>query len=208
MEIYVDDKAYQPAGGRQQTLGQLAQEVAQADPTSPRLVVNIHCDGQPLPEDRLEEMLAQPIERFDKLELVTQPLGPLVAGTLAETRERFAEADASRTQIAELLNQGRWEPAFQQLQHLFSTWRDVQKAVLMAAQALNVALDDLNAEGRPVAEVFDKFKKLLADLKEAMIARDLVLVADILQYEFEDSVRSWQSLLDQLHARAEAVPGR
>jgi hypothetical protein len=205
MQVRVNNQDYQTSAGPDQTLGELAQEVAQADPAVPHLVVNIHCDGQPLPDDQMDQMLAKPIRDFQQLELVTQPLGPLVAGTLAETRDRFAQADAARTQIAELLNQGRWEPAFEQLQGLFNAWRDVQKAVVMAAQALNVSLNDLTTEDRPIDEVFETFKKLLAELKEAMLARDLVLVADLLQYEFEQPFQDWRMLLDQLHERAEAL---
>ncbi len=205
MKIFVDDQPYEPAGGRDQTLGQLAQEVGVADAAHPRLVVNIHCDGQPLPEEDMEQMLARPIAQYETLELITQPLGPLVAGTLAEASARLAEADQARGQIAELLTQGNWEPAFQQLQSLFGAWRQVQEAVLLSSQALNAPLDELRVEDRSVIEVFDLFKKLLGELKEAMVARDLVLVADILQYEFEQPFACWRSLLEQLGKRAESV---
>jgi len=206
MKVFVDDRPYTPAGGREQTLGQLAQEVGESDAAHPRLVVNIHCDGQPLPEEGMEEMLARPIEQFDTLELITQPLGSLVAGTLAEASARLAEADAARGQIAGLLTEGKWEPAFQQLQTLFAAWRQVQEAVLLSSQALNVPLDELRVEDRSVAEVFDLFKKMLGELKDAMVARDLVLVADILQYEFETPFACWRSLVEQLQQRTGSIP--
>ena len=202
MQVFVDEQAYQPQGGPDQTLGQLAAEVGLAVPGKPRMLVSLCCDGQPVSQDNLGAILDRPASDFQKLELHTQPLVAMVRNILAETIDLFDQADQARHKAADLLAEGQTEAAMHQLQTFFGTWRHVQDAMIVCVQALGSDLDSLDINGKPLCEVFEPLRKLLADLKDAMLRQDYVVVGDILRYEFDQPLKGWRALLNQLHETA------
>lgn len=203
MQVFVDQQAYQPSGGLDQTIDQLVTEVGAAVPGSPRMVVSLTCDGQVVGEADIEATLARPVHDFQKLELDTQPLVALVRNILIETIDIFHQADQAREKAANLLIEGRTEEAMQQLQSFFGLWRQVQEAMVVCARAIGADLDSMDLGGKSPAGVFETIRKLLNDLKDAMVNHDYVVVGDILQYEFADSLKDWLALLTSLRSKAE-----
>jgi hypothetical protein len=202
MQVFVDEQAYQPQGGTDQTLGQLAAEVGLADPGKPRMVVSLCCDGQPISQDDLGAILDRPARDFERLELHTQPLVAMVRNIMAETIELFDQADQARQKAVDLLAEGQTEAAMHQLQTFFGIWRHVQDAMIVCVQALGSDLDSLDIDGKPLPQVFEPLRNLLNDLKDAMLRQDYVVVSDILGYEFEEPLKGWRALLNHLHDAA------
>ena len=202
MQVFVDELTYQPQGGPDQTIGQLAAEVGLAVPGKPRMVVSLCCDGQPVAQDDLGGTLDRPARDFQKLELQTQPLAAMVRNILAETIDLFDQADQARQKAADLLAEGQTEAAMHQLQSFFGIWRHVQDAMIVCVQAMGSDLDSLDIDGKPLPEVFEPLRKLLADLKDAMVRQDYVVVGDILRYEFDGPLKGWRALLNHLLSAA------
>ena len=204
MEVFVDEEAYESAGGSGLTIDQLVAEVGTAMPGKPRMVVSLSCDGRPVEEADIESTLARPAHDFQKLELRTQPLAALVRNILAETIDLFHQANQAREQAASLLVEGRTQEAMHQLQSFFALWRQVQDAMVVCARAIGADLDSMDLSGKSPAAVFEAIRKLLNDLKDAMVNHDYVVVGDILQYEFAEPLGDWLTLLTALRQRAEA----
>jgi len=202
MQVFVDQQAYQPQGGPDQTLGQLAAEVGLATPGKPRMVVSLCCDGQPISQDDLGPIMDRPARDFERLELHTQPLVAMVRNIMAETIDLFDQADQARHKAADLLVEGHTQDAMHQLQTFFGVWRHVQDAMIVCVQALGSDLDSLEIDGRPLPQVFEPLRKLLADLKDAMLRQDYVVVGDVLRYEFDEPLKGWRALLNHLHEAA------
>ncbi len=202
MQVFVDGAVYEPAGGGEQTVGELAAEVGTAAAGERRIVVRLECDGRPVEDDEIGAVLARRAGDFQKLELHTQPLRPLVGNILAETLDLLGQADQARQRAADLLVESRTEEAMTHLQSFLTFWQQVQEAMVLCARALEVDLESLDLGGQALPEVFEAIRKLLSDLKEAMTRHDYVVVGDILQYEFVEPLRDWLALLKSLRQRA------
>jgi len=203
VDIFVDEQPYQPAGGSDRTVGELANEVAGASQAAPRMVVSVRCDGEPVSQENLDQILTQPLSDFAKLELHTQPRYTLIEATLTQAIALFEEAGLARIRTADLLAEGKAETAMHHLQKFFDIWKQVQQCTLVCAQALDVDLDALQVDGQGLVEIFEPLKTRLNELKEAMVNHDFVVLGDILRYEFEESFESWSALLNQLREQAE-----
>lgn len=203
MQILVDDHSYQPAGGADQTVQELALEVVAAAAGSPRMVVALRCDGSDIDEQRLTEVLAANVGSFDSVEIITQPVAALVKATLDQAIAVFDDASRSRGAIADALAEGRVNDAMESLQTLLNTWRQVQEALVGAAEGLELTLDDLSVEDHPLTELVAMIRTHLTELKDAMTDGDFVLLGDVVRYELEEPFRLWGQLLRQLRGLAE-----
>lgn len=203
MEILVDDQPYQATGDSDQTVAELADEVSQASgPTPSRMVVGLRCDGQPVDDTQLEEILHAPARRFTRLEFETQSTTGLVRVTLDQTIGMFESSGPALQRAADLLDEGKQEEAMQAMQGFCELWRQGQQAVLLAAQALEVDLDHLMIDGRDTAAILEPIKTQLNALKDAMETGDLVLVGDVLRYELEEPLAGWIALMQRLRDAA------
>ena len=98
-----------------------------------------------------------------------------------------------------MLVEGRTDEAMQQLQSFFALWKQVQDAMVTCARAIEADFDTLDlAETNPPPPFSEAIRKLLNDLKDAMINHDYAVVGDLLQYEFTEPLQDWLSLLNHL----------
>ncbi len=202
MDVFVDEQPYLHAAAGFRTVGDLANRISRDTAGSPRLVVGVCCDGQPVAPDRLDAVLASPLDGYQRIDLQTQPLPALVAGALEQAGRLAAEARLNRDRAADLLAEGQLQTAMHHLQRLFETWGQVHEAITVCAQALGRSLDDLSAGDRGLADVLGSLKTLLADLRDALLSQDLVVVGDILRYELNQPLDDLDALLAQLRTEA------
>lgn len=205
MQIIVDDQPFQHVGPSDITLADLAQEVCRDDGPDQRMVVSLHCDGRPVAQDTLDAALSTPISRFQSIEFQTQSIPDLVCGTLEQTIELLEEATDIRHRCADTLSEGRYEDAMEHLRRFCGMWKQIQDAIVICAQTLNVDLDAIESGGDAFTAIVERIRTLLNDLKEAMEAQDSVLIGDILRYEFDEATEQWMSILHDLRDRAGRV---
>jgi len=203
VEILVDDQPYEPSGPSDQTVAELAKEIcATTDKCGERMVVGLRCDGEPIADDDLEAVLRSPSDRFGRLELQTQPVAALVRATLDQAIETFEGSAAARHHAAEKLAEGRHDQAMQELQKFCDVWKQVQQTLVVCAQALGTDLERVRVNDLGVVEILDLIKTQLGELKDAMEKGDLVVVGDILRYEFDEPFANWIALLRHLRETA------
>lgn len=205
MEIFVNDQAYQPAGAVG-TIHEVTQGLCQGS-SGQQFVVSLRCDGCDVAPEQLETVLQRSICEFEKIELQTQSGAALICQTLSGTLQLFSGIQELCGRCADLLAAGQQVPAMQSLQQFFDVWRQVQEAVLVCAQALDVRLDDLQVAGQTVADIANSVRAQFSELKSAMEVGDFVLVGDILRYELTEPLESWRQLLETLARQAEAQQG-
>jgi hypothetical protein len=199
MEILVDDQTYELSGSPEQTVQDLADEVCHDESgQSKRIVISIACDGQALNQDQLSGVLDKPLNTFDRIELRTQDPRALAAATIKQTIELFENSMNMRHEIADRLDEGRLDAAMPLLQQLINVWKQVQQSMQVCATATNIDFATLKVGDEAMEDVLDVVKTHLNELKDAMENRDLVLVGDILRYEFQAPLENWLSILKQL----------
>jgi len=202
MDIFVDEQPYLGATDDLQTVGDLAGRISRDSGDPRRLVVGLCCDGQLVEPDRLEAVLASPLTSYQRIDLQTQPLAALLHGALEQAAALAADVRASRDRAADLLAEGQLQPAMQHLQRFFEAWGKVHESIAVCAEALGCGLDDLAVGDRGLAEVLDSLKTQLADLREALLSQDLVVVGDILRYEMNQPLDDLDALLAGLRSQA------
>lgn len=205
MAILVDDEPYQPAGGPEQTVQELANEVCQIGRApQERLVVGLRCDGQAVADDQLDRVLQTPARAFDQLELQTQSTRALLRVTLDQTIDVFEDAAPVGRHAADLLAEGKHDEAMQALQRLCDLFKQAQQALVFSAQALKLELDDIRVNDLDLTAIMHLLKDPLAQLKEAMDTGDLVVAGDVLRYDLDEPLGHWLALLRHLRGQAGA----
>ena len=203
MQLLVNDQPCPIAVTPESTLRDLAQAVCSADPSSRCLVVSVHCDGQSVPNDRLESALDTPAAAFHEVALHTQPLKALVIQSLRDAALLLDSIDAARSEAADLIAQGHQQPAFQVLGKLFAEWRQVQETFALCSAAMHPqGSHSGSCAADPHAPLMEHMRQQLIELKAALQAADLVLVGDILSFELPEHFKRWRETLEALRKDA------
>lgn len=208
MQILVDQTPYVTGGPPTQTVKQLANEICRSDGHEiGRLIVALSCDGQPVSEEQLAEVLESPLTRFARLEVETVSVAQQVQATLAQAIEVLGDAHRMSAEAADCLNQGRHEPAMAAIQRLLEAIKQVQQTTILSAQLLRTNVDALSAGGYSFIDAISLIKDRLTQLKGGMENQDFVLVSDILRYELGEALDAWGAVVQSLHDQSMAASG-
>jgi hypothetical protein len=199
MHVLVDDRPYAMTGPPTQSLAELANEVCRASRQGQtRYVVSIRCDGQPVGQQELAVALQSPTDRYERVELQTQPIAALVRGTLEQAALVLEDSTSAREQAADLLAAGQQEAAMQELQRFLEAWKQIHQTLMIVSQVLDIDLDHVSEGGTDLSTVVDTLKARFTEIKEAMSQGDLVVVGDLLRYELSQPVKQLVHLLRHL----------
>lgn len=202
-EILVNDRPYSPTATAAKTVAELASEICKAEIDCPRMVVSLRCDGADVENERIEKVLASPVEQFQKIEMLTQPIKAVVKATLDQAVNLFQEANECRKRAADLLDEGQHEQALQNLQRFFELWRQVQETMILCARSLDVDVATIQVNGRGFLEIFEPIRNCLTSLRDGMLNRDFVVVCDTLRYELDEPFNDWAAMLNYLRDQTE-----
>ena len=98
--------------------------------------------------------------------------------------------------VATQLEKGDQAAAFDGLGRIFSTWQNIQSAYSSLAKLNGITLGQLPVRALTGEIVLNEFVQHLTDMQAALQKHDLVLLADILQYEMDGAVATWMALLE------------
>ena len=205
MEILVDDALIDSRTIEGGTLEQVLQHI-QSDVCPPgRLVVGLRCDGKDVPSGAMSATLEEPVAKFERLEVITSTRCLLVSEAMTQAEECLEQTAATCERVAELLNEGNSDEAVSALGECLGVWQQLHEAVGKSITMLDLDADTVTIDGVALAEVIDKPKDVLGQIKQALVARDYVLLADILQYEFGEVIDRWRALAAKLREEAAAL---
>ncbi|MFQ6048377.1 MAG: hypothetical protein ACE5K7_03325, partial [Phycisphaerae bacterium] len=163
-----------------------------------RVLVGIRCDGRDVSPAQIEEVLSQPAHRYERLEFQTGSPRRLAADALQHAAELFAETHNLAAQAVELLNQGQTTRAMELLGSCLSIWNQVSESVRKTVRLLGLDLDSMVVGQQPLPELFSALREQLGSIRDALEARDYVLLADILQYELPGLAQRWQQMISTI----------
>ena len=199
MDAYLDNEPLESSVGEDERLEALLAEVNRAMSERDRVVVAILCNDQEVNADALPKALATPLSEFQRVELRSQPAGEVARAVLDQASGLLEETEREQPGIVEMLNEGNTVRGMELLAGSFRLWLQAHEAVLGAIRLGSVPLDDVRVDGTPSVDIVNGLKDKLEQIKEALEARDYVMLADILQYELPETLQTWKSLIGQLH---------
>lgn len=198
MQVYLDDNPYPLEASEAVTVGQVLDDVLKTVHADGKVVTAIRCDAEELGAETLNEALAKGVDSYDRLDFESGMAGQLTIEALSHVQAMLMDLEPTKEQAIERLNQGQIAEAMDALKTYFGAWHQAHEAVLQGVRLVKLDISELAVDDLPVSEMFDKFADQLRDLKEALEARDHVTLADILNYEAQETTQRWVKLIDQI----------
>lgn len=172
-----------------------------------RLVVNVAIDGRELTGDELSAALAREVGSRSRVEFRTADPRELAVEAFQAAREGLSSASDDAGAVAHRINSGDVAGALHDVGRLVNVWRALHQTVIQSGEVCGVDLTRGELESRPVAAHLEDLGARLRELRDALDARDYVLVADFIHYEFPPLCRFWMGACETLAERiASAEP--
>ncbi|HUU85181.1 MAG TPA: hypothetical protein VM243_16900 [Phycisphaerae bacterium] len=204
MEFYLDDREMRPTGPAG-TLGDVVEEARAQVAKDDRVIIAIRCDGADVANDDLAARLAEPVDRYDRVDLQSGRAEQLVSDALGQALQVLEDSGQLRAQVVEWLAQGETIQAKQGLVQCFQQWTQIHQAIAQSMAFLELDEKELIVEGRPLEAVLGDISGQLRQVKEVLEVGDDVLLADLLQYEFDAAIDKWRAAVQVVMARAQAA---
>ncbi len=204
MTVYLDDNALDSTD----TSATLAQTIdtAKAKLVAPDgMIVGIRCDGETIPPDRLDEVLPQPLSRYGRIDLVSARPREVVVAALNDVRTELQETFAGVKSSAEALAAGHISNAMQALSECLGSWGRAHRCVMESSSLLELSLDTLQIDDRPMVDWLVELSEKLRGIKGAIEARDHVLLGDMLRYEMDETLDAWDRTIEGLIQHVESL---
>ncbi len=195
MAIMVDEQVWEPQGPTGSTLGDAMGLLHQQISKSGKVIIKVQVDGQELAGEALAAARAQAVgARAVTISTTSQTeLAKSMIGRLAALVEYLG---GQHRRVAELIEQGQSSKALEQFASVLGAWQQVNQSYVSLLKFLSTSLDDLMVREIPASEVVADFHRQLNEIAGALKNQDLVLLADILQYEMDSAIENWTGLLE------------
>ncbi|MBN1845324.1 MAG: hypothetical protein JW810_06540 [Sedimentisphaerales bacterium] len=190
------------------TLGEALTNLQKRHVTDDAVISAICIDGEPLTAELLSCWKDRPVCEFAEAHIEAPKRHHLAAQGMRLLAEALCDSQDDRRQIVDHLGQARPQPAMEMLTDYLNLWNTIQLTLASAGRLLETDLDELPLDdsdgGDSLGQVGDRITQLsnqLQELKAALEAQDLVLLGDILEYEFGPLTEDWQDMLGRLAER-------
>ena len=210
MKLLLNDQELTDVVPASATLGIALTKVQELHIAKDEVISTIHVDDEPLTAELLAEWKNRPIEEFNKVQIEAPKRNCLASQGLRLLSQGLAESNEQRREIVDHICQARHTQAMEMLTGYLNLWDNVQQSLGSAARLIDVELESLeiyqtsgNNEVQKVVERIQQLSEQLKQLQDALEAQDLVLLGDILEYEFGPLTDDWQNMLEELADRFE-----
>ena len=192
MDVLIDDELANPPLDSEKTLAEMIDEVRRRLSDSSRMVMAIEGDGVELNSEALERAMTRPASSFQRIVMRTCAPAELVEAALDEALSSLQQARVQCASVVELLTQSNTTEAMIELGGVLRTWQEVHEGMRNGIGLLGVELQHLSSDSGDIETVFAEVRELLVQIKDVIQSRDTVLLADLLQYEFEPVADKWE----------------
>lgn len=171
------------------------------------VITKILVDGEVLIPQRLNDWKELPMGDFEETNVFTESCKSFSAKGLRIISEELIKSDNDRKQLIEKIGQGHSEEAMTLLTDYLNVWNTVQLTLGSACRLMRLKIESLDIyeslqavspKSRPLTDYFEQISQQLEAIKSALEAGDLVLISDVLDYEFGDITDTWHTMLLQL----------
>lgn len=168
-----------------------------------RLVVSVTVDGHVLGDAELNAGLERPVATAAQVDLESGEPATLARAALRGLAAEFAEAGTRLAEIADRLNSEDVPAAIRDVGAVISLWQTCYRALPQCGALLHCDLLNMEYEGRAVKACLRELVDKLTDVRAALEAHDVVILADLVRYELPALAQAWQAILNHLAAQTE-----
>jgi hypothetical protein len=170
-----------------------------------RLLVSVAVDGHNLTDEELREGLPQPVADDAQLDLESAERTDIVRDALRGLAAEFEAAADGHVQIADRLSAGDVAGGLKDVGEFIQLWQTCYRTLTQCCELAGEDLTRREHAGRGMKDYLKELVTKLNELRNALDARDMVLLADLLRYELPPLCRTWQELLTDVSGQATPV---
>ena len=139
MKIFVDNELIEQENvdGVETVEDALQQIQAEFGPLG-RMVVSVRCDGKEVPANEMAKTLGQPVDTFERVDVVTGTKEGLVIEAMTQATACIGDTEETCRKVAELLKQGDTVEATQTLGKCLLIWQQIHEAVGKSIEMLGL----------------------------------------------------------------------
>ncbi len=198
MELYVDGQRSGAASGPEATVDGVLEAVRQDAAQAKRTILALACDGIDVVGEDLTRVLSQPVSQIGRIEIQTGDPGSMVAEALRDARGALDAVERLQMDVVSLLGEGKTGDAMRVLSECIVQWHQINEIISQSLALLSGSAQVFQGDTERLAELIEPVRAKLTEVKEAVTARDHVLLADILEYEFEEVASCWRRAIDDI----------
>lgn len=195
MTAYLDDRLFSHGMTDQSTVAEFIEAARVSLNGTGRLLIGLRCDACEVQPEQLDDLLSEPLNRFERLDLISDQPSRVVIDILEHAASCLGQSFELVHEAAEKMTSGACGEAMDVLITCLRTWGQVHEAVVKGGQLLAVDFNELIIEGRPVQAWLAGLLDRLREIKTVVESNDLVLLADMLRYELDETLQEWEGFL-------------
>lgn len=180
------------------TLQALIEELKASALLKDRLIISVALDGRRLGDQELNAELERPVSDDRQVDLESGARTTVVQQALRGLAATFGEHRARLAPIADALLAGESSEAMKDVAAFIGLWQTCYRAIAQCSALLQEDLTERVSDGRSLKEHLADLIEKLNELRGALEARDMVLLADLLRYELEPLAGTWEALTGDL----------
>ena len=203
MQVLIDGKTIEDTFPGDATIESTLRRVQQHHCPSSRLVVGIRCDDVEVDGEEIAGKLSERTGTIEKLEVLTSTKHDLVIGAMLQASQALQESESACQRIGEQMNEGQATEGVKALGECLSVWQQIHEAVTKSLTMLQLDPESMFVRDEPLIDLITRPRDVLVQVKQALMAQDYVLLADVLQYEFSDVTETWYAVLNAIRQAAE-----
>lgn len=203
MNLFLDNRQIDTAALNGQTLDDALRHLQMDMGNGERVVVRLRCDGHDVTSAEMPRTLCKPADSFQRIEIFTLTRGGLVTEAMAQAETSLHRTDEACKDAGRLINQGQTAEGVETLGECLFIWQQVHEAVAKSIQLLKVDPDALAIEGESLTHMLGKPRDILTQVRDALEAKDFVLLADLLLYDLVEQTAQWRAIVDRLRIEAD-----
>ena len=203
MKLQINGQKIERTTAENATLSEVLQSVQDDYVSDSEVITTIFVDGEHLTPEQLSNWKDRSIEDFDEANVEVMSRNMFAANGLRVAATQLQQTAAQREEVVELIQQGNSQQAMLKLGDYLAVWNTVHQTLGCASRLMNIELEDLEIfdqsatdtpQGQAVMEHVNNLSGQLEEIKSALEAGDLVLLGDILDYEFGELTDIWQNM--------------
>lgn len=157
------------------------------------IIVSVRVNGEELVNETLAAQLGAGVAPDAQVDLESAPRGVVVAEALRGLLDRLAALEDYAPELATRLRTRSATVFSGELNPFLECWQDVTRTLSDGGALLERDLTTLPAGN--LSEALATLSTTLRDLRSALDARDVVFIADILEYEQPAQLAHWRAAL-------------
>lgn len=206
MDVIVDGAGnYNLQGNPEDVLGAVA-AVGESLRSQGRSLLSVKVDGEEFsPETIAERLKGTPLSSISRLEIGSESTTALVEDCLQGLQEFLPELPQVCRNLAEVFQGEKPEEGFDPFVELAGIWGQVKSREALVANALELDMVALEVDGKTVQFIHAELNQFLQEAEQALKDGDIILLADLLEYELAPRAELEVAIVSLLQAH---IPAR